>query len=242
MSGTATTAIRPLRITFFGDSICVGQGVSIHSGWVTRIAAELDRVAETYGSEIVVTNASVNGNTTRQALERMPYEVQSFGVDVMIVQFGLNDCNHWQTDRGLPRVSPEAFAANLKEIMDRGRLFGARRIFLHNNHPTTRDRETMPGTSTTYEASNRRYNAIVRQVAAEAPDDVRFTDIESAFTRLVGGDRAKLQPFLLADGLHLSRQGHDVYFELAAAKIISGVSELLTGARGPSNATELPDK
>lgn len=217
----------PLRVTFFGDSICVGQGVSIYSGWVTRIAGELDRIAGRHGREIVVTNASVNGNTTRQALERMPYDVQSNGADILIVQFGLNDCNYWQSDRGLPRVGPAAFAANLKEIIARGRRFGAKRVFLHNNHPTTRDREPLPGASLSYEASNRQYNAIVRDVAAELSDVVAFTDIEAAFQEITQGDRARLEELLLADGLHLSRQGHEVYFSVAAGKIERAVTEAL---------------
>ncbi|MPY73453.1 MAG: hypothetical protein GEU87_04280 [Alphaproteobacteria bacterium] len=209
----------PLRMTFFGDSICVGQGVSIYNGWVTRVAGRLERIAEDRNREIVVTNASVNGNTTRQALERMPYDVQSHGVDVLIVQFGMNDCNYWQTDRGLPRVSPAGFAANLAEIIDRGRAFGANWIFLHNNHPTTRDRELFPGAPKTYEESNREYNAIVRRVAAEAADDVVFIDIEASFKDIAGDDRERLASLLLADGLHLSRKGHDVYFDVIADKI-----------------------
>lgn len=219
----------PLRVTFFGDSICVGQGVSIYRGWVTRVAGRLEALGERFGREIVVSNASVNGNTTRQALERMPYEVQSPGVDVLIVQFGLNDCNHWQTDRGLPRVSPEGFAANLKEIVARGRNSGAARVLLHNNHPTTRDREPMAGTDKTYEENNREYNAIVRRVAGEAGDAVVFTDIEATFRDLVGEDRKRLSALLLHDGLHLSRAGHDVYFGAVAGKIERAVAELVEG-------------
>lgn len=220
----------PLRVTFFGDSICVGQGVSIYNGWVTRVAGRLERIAEDRGREIVVTNASVNGNTTRQALERMPYDVQSHGVDILIVQFGMNDCNYWQTDRGLARVSPAGFAANLAEIINRGRAFGAKRIFLHNNHPTTRDRELLPGAAKTYEASNREYNALVRRVAAEAADDVVFIDIETSFRDIAGDDREKLADFLLADGLHLSRKGHDVYFDVIADKIERCAIEALDAA------------
>lgn len=217
----------PLRVTFFGDSICVGQGVSIYSGWVTRIAGELDRIAEQHGREIVVTNASVNGNTTRQALERMPYEVQSHGVDILIVQFGLNDCNYWETDQGLPRVSPTAFAANLGEIVARGRRFGAKRVFLHNNHPTTRNREPFPGTALSYQESNRQYNGIVRAVAGELSDDVVFTDIEAAFQKITRDECGRLEELLLADGLHLSRRGHDVYFDVVAEKIKQGVLDAL---------------
>ncbi len=34
------------RLIFFGDSICVGQGVSIHKGWMTRIADRVESLAE----------------------------------------------------------------------------------------------------------------------------------------------------------------------------------------------------
>jgi len=157
--------ITPVRVTFFGDSICVGQGVSIYRGWVTRVAGRLDELAAEFGGEIIVTNSSLNGSTTRQALERMPYDVQSHGVDILIVQFGLNDCNYWQTDAGLPRVSPEGYAANLKEIVRRGIIFGAKKVFLHNNHPTTRITQKFPNSDVTYEDSNRQYNGIVRDLA-----------------------------------------------------------------------------
>jgi acyl-CoA thioesterase-1 len=223
----ASSKRAPLRVTFFGDSICVGQGVSIFNGWVTRVAGRLEELGAREGRNIVVTNASVNGNTTRQALERMPYEVQSHGVDVLIVQFGLNDCNYWETDHGMPRVSPDGFAANLKEIVARGRKFGAQRILLHNNHPTTRDSENMAHTDKTYEDSNRQYNAIVRDVAAEGEEAVIFTDIEAAFRNLVGTNRERLAELLLDDGLHLSRSGHDLYFDVAAAKIERAVAELI---------------
>ena len=209
----------PLRVTFFGDSICVGQGVSIHAGWVTRIAQELDRIGGAHVREMLVINASQNGSTTRQALERMPYEVQSLGVDILIVQFGLNDCNYWLTDGGLPRVSPTAFAANLKEIVLRGRAFGARHIFLNNNHPTVWDREKLPKTSITFEQSNRHYNQIVRDVAAEFGSLVELNDIEAAFDHATQADRERLKPLLLNDGLHLSLKGHDLYFDTVSDKI-----------------------
>ena len=208
-----------LRVTFFGDSICVGQGVSIHAGWVTRIAQELDRIGGAHVREMLVINASQNGSTTRQALERMPYEVQSHGVDILIVQFGLNDCNYWLSDGGLPRVSSAAFAANLKEIVQRALAFGARHVFLHNNHPTSQDRELLPDTSITFEQSNRHYNQIVRDVAAEFGDHVELNDIEAAFDRATQGDRERLKLLLLNDGLHLSLKGHDLYFDAISDKV-----------------------
>ena len=228
----------PLRVSFFGDSICVGQGISIHAGWVTRIAWALDKLARQCSVDLVVTNASSNGSTTRQALERMPYEVQAHGVDILIIQFGLNDCNYWVSDSGLPRVSPNCFVANLHEILARGRRFGARHIFLNNNHPTTRDCEVMSNTSLTFERSNRQYNQLVRDVAAAYSEIVTLNDIERSFHDVTNGDRGSLADLLLCDGLHLSRHGHDVYYET----VYGNLEAYVAGYIGGMKQSQLPER
>ena len=200
------------RLIFFGDSICVGQGISIHKGWVTRIAMCAESLAKRLNLNLVVVNSSVNGSTSRQALERMPYDVQSHGVSILLVQFGLNDCNYWLSDRGLPRVSADAFGANLNEIVVRALTFGARRVVLNTNHRTTRDVETFPCTSTTFESSNAAYNEVIRSVAGSFDKRVVLNDIESVFDGYMGEDSARLRELLLPDGLHLSEVGHDLYF------------------------------
>lgn len=204
---------KPIKVTFFGDSICVGQGVSIYRGWVTRIAKSLDEYAQQIGHEILVTNASVNGRTTRQALEDMPYSVQSHGVDILIVQFGLNDCNYWATDQGLPRVSIGAFKENIREIVSRGRKSGAFRVLLNNNHPTSRTKRVMDFTQITYEESNRAYSQAIRELKDGLPDWVSFQDIALHFTDLIAERGASIEDYLLEDGLHLSVLGHDAYYD-----------------------------
>ena len=144
----------------------------------------------------------------------MPYEVQSQGVDYLLVQFGLNDCNHWQTDRGLPRVSLRAFEANLEEILQRAFRFGARRAIRNTNHPTVRTKTAMPGTSLTYEDSNRAYNEAIRAVAARWADRVDLNDVESHIRALVERGETRIEDLLQSDGLHLSVRGHEVYFYL----------------------------
>ena len=209
---------------FFGDSICFGQGVAIHRGWVTQVSAAVSEADPPRARPVVVTNASINGNTTRMALERMPYDVQSHGVDVLLVQFGMNDCNHWDSDRGLPRVSPNAFAANLEEIFARGRTFGAARILVNTNHPTTRDTERLPQSDTTYEENNRRYNEIIRRVCS-AHDDVTLNDIENVFVQECRDRSIPLRDLLLPDLLHLSEQGHDLYFKTVYPRLAEAVED-----------------
>ena len=216
----------PLHIVFFGDSICVGQGVAIHHGWVTRLSRELAALGEDLGRSIVVVNASTNGDTTRLALERMPFAVQSVGAEIMVVQFGLNDCNYWLTDKGLPRVSEEAFAANLKEIATRGTNFGARRIYVNTNHPCLRNADSIDHGKITYQENSTKYNAIVREVVAKLPDNVTLIDIEAEFERLTSTGQHSLERLLLPDGVHLSRSGHDAYFAVAREPLAQGVREV----------------
>lgn len=215
-----------MHVLFFGDSICNGQGIAIHKGWVPRLSASLSELAAAAGRELLVVNSAVNGRTTRQALETMPYEVQSQAPEVLVIQFGMNDCNIWQTDRGHPRVSPLAFEGNLREIVDRGLTFGAKAVFLHTNHPTSRDHTPLAHSTRTYEDQNRAYNEIVRRVAATSPPGVRLVDIAAAFDAATGGDRAAVRRYVLADGLHLSEEGHDLYFRTVYPALSECVREL----------------
>jgi lysophospholipase L1-like esterase len=217
-----------VRVFFFGDSICFGQGVSLHKGWVARISAELSQLESADGRPVVVVNASVNGDTSRQALLRMPYDVQSHGTDVVLVQFGMNDCNYWESDRGHARVSLPAFRADLAEIAARAMTFGAKRVLLNTNHPTTRTDDPMVPGGPTYEQSNRRYNEAIRSVVAEL-DDARvvLNDVEAAFLEETGERHEDLGPLLLHDGLHLSERGHDLYFEVVAPAVRAAVDRAL---------------
>ncbi len=202
-----------LKVLFFGDSICVGQGISIHKGCVAQIAAHLEANKSSFRQNILVINSSVNGRTTRQALEDMPYHVQSQNPDILVIQYGLNDCNHWVTDRGLPRVSLDSFKGNLKEIIHRGKKFGAKHVILNNNHPTTLDQDNLPNTEFSFEYFNKKYNEASRELAEEMQKEVTFLDIESHFLQLLKEGR-KMTEFLLEDGLHLGESGHQIYFEL----------------------------
>jgi acyl-CoA thioesterase I len=220
----ATT--KALHVFFFGDSICWGQGVSPHAGWVGRISQHLDAVGQEVGRSVLVANAGVNGNTTRLALERMHHDVLSHGCDVLLVQFGMNDCNYWRTDNGVPRVSPAAFKANLHEIMDRGRAAGVRRLFLNTNHPSARYAE-MPPSHVRYQDSNALYNELTREVARER-DDVRLIDVETRFREAIEAGLSTIDALVLPepDMLHLSLRGHDLYFSFVSPQVESAVREL----------------
>ncbi|MDC0196961.1 SGNH/GDSL hydrolase family protein, partial [bacterium] len=140
---------------------------------------------------------SINGNTTRQALERMPFDVQRYGVDILCIQFGMNDCNYWETDRGLPRVSPDAYYSNLKEMVSRGFQFGARIVLLPTSHPTP---HIIPNEQNlSYEQNRRKYSSIVREVVAET--NAELVDIEKYFESKIS-QNVILTDLLMPDGIH----------------------------------------
>jgi acyl-CoA thioesterase-1 len=221
---------KSIRVVFFGDSICVGQGVSIHRGWVTRISARLSEISKQCGLEILVVNASVNGDTTRQALERMPYDVQSHPIDILIVQFGMNDCNIWQSDRGHPRVSPRAFAANLAEIIERGIIFGAKAVFLNTNHPSGRTRDRLPNSTSTYEQQNSLYNGIIRSTAKELGPPVKLIDVGQEFQNHLEQHAAVMAEFILPDLIHLSEKGHDIYYGVVQPLVEGAIIDIVARA------------
>ena len=104
-----------MKIICIGDSITYGQNVRADEAW----PAVLARLT---GHD--VRNAGVCGDTTRLGLERFPKDVQLHNPDVVVIQFGHNDANCWETDNGLPRVSEDAYAANIREMLARAGKVG----------------------------------------------------------------------------------------------------------------------
>jgi lysophospholipase L1-like esterase len=208
-----------LRLVHVGDSITFGQHIDPTVRWTSLVR---DRLVDHYRHTNILIesiNSGVSGDTTRMALERFPRDVQAFEAPVVTIQFGMNDCNFWATDRGLPRVSPAAFEANLVEMVARARNFGARHVVLATNNRTLR-RTKLPN-GETYEEANARYTTLIRGVAKAV--DVELCDIRVAFDRY---DDDELAHLLLTppDQLHLSEAGNLAYADAIWPYIDSAVA------------------
>jgi len=170
-----------------GDSITAGQHLAAgEKAWPALIK----------GHDVVA--AGVPSDTTRLGLERFPQDVQAKGPEAVVIQFGHNDANRWDTDRGLPRVSQAAFAANLAEMVARCRAFGAV-PFLCTLTPSTRSQQ--------HAEDVERYDRILRGVA----EAVWLIDVRRLFWLLSTFTPQVNENLLLDDGLHLSPAGHRVY-------------------------------
>lgn len=219
-----TPQIDHLTLVFFGDSITEGQYVHHSLRWAELVST---RLKAQFGAQLDPERQfhyvhGVSGETTRQGLERFPRQVQQLCPDVLTIQFGLNDCNCWDSDRGAPRVSPEAYRANLVEMIDRARRFGTRQIILSTNHPTLRSRILVSGQ--TLEDRRVVYNDLVREVARQC--EVQLCDIAAAFDFAAPDVLAGLllpEP----DVLHLSPSGHRVYAEAILPFVSKAVVQIL---------------
>ena len=108
------------------DSTGVGQYVTIHKTWPVLLSQHLE-------GRYIVQNASRNGETSRQALERLYNDVLQFEPDLVYVQYGSNDANKWETDRGDPRCTVGELQTNILSILRRCCTFHAVSI-LGSNH------------------------------------------------------------------------------------------------------------
>jgi len=214
---------RAVTIVFMGDSITFGQYVDPELRWTSLVGNPLIANHLNTPVNFHILNRGISGETTRQGLERFPADVQQHRPDIMTLQFGLNDCNCWVTDAGLPRVSEAAYRANLIEMIERARRFGAGRIILSTNHPTLRHKMLLSGDS--LETRRRRYNDHVREVASLT--GVELCDVEEGFAHL---DSRELAEMLLPypDLLHLSVEGHRLYADCIRSHVERAVTDLLS--------------
>ena len=223
--------MHPFSIVFMGDSITEGQYIHYSLRWTEIVVNKLRKsLASEINTDLLhFFNRGISNQTTRQGLERFPNDVQVLAPKVMTLQFGLNDCNCWVSDLGLPRVSESAYCYNLLEMIERARTFGVDHIILSTNHPTLRlqplpSRKTGGGGLQSLEDRRKIYNDIVREVAVKS--SVILCDIDKAFSGL---DRSELSELLLAepDLLHLSAKGHEKYAATMFEPLLQSVSKTI---------------
>lgn len=216
-----------IKFYLFGDSICFGQLISCHQTWASSLAQAIESLNNSE-RQFLVQNAGVNGNSTRQALERLHYDVTGHIPDYALVQFGMNDCNYRKSDYGMPRVSPKAFVANLEEIIEKISLAGAKHCFLNTNHPSLKGAFSYYAKKT-YDESNCEYNELIRNAYYSLKSSgMPLTLFDND---LVWRDYLKkepsvdLQELLQDDGIHLSRKGHLLYEDTIIAKIVETLKQ-----------------
>jgi acyl-CoA thioesterase-1 len=107
---------QPLRLLVLGDSLSSGYGLPEGAAFPNILSRRLH--ADGYG-DVIVYNSSEAGDTTADALRRLPSALQ-YGADLVIVELGGNDM--------LDQTDPRTVYANLNQIIAICKMQGARVI------------------------------------------------------------------------------------------------------------------
>jgi len=89
-----------------GDSLSAAYGIPVETGWVARLQQQL----ATEHPAWKVVNASISGDTTANALARMPQAVSTYQPDIVVLELGGND--------GLRGLSLGAMHNNLAAMIE----------------------------------------------------------------------------------------------------------------------------
>ena len=210
------------RVALFGDSITVGQFVPLHQTWPQRLSRMLAEASRQPGQpDWCVSVCAVNGRTSREALLDMPYHIQSQDIDILFIQFGLNDCNKWPSDFGCPRVSVNSFRANIEEMIDRAQASGIRATYIMTPHGTLRTQPWTHQPQSSLETERQTYAQAIRSIKSSRTNDASLLllDIETELS--IAGLSTSQTVLPLPDGLHLNYAGHNAYASIVFDRLVS---------------------
>jgi len=187
---------QPVKIVCFGDSI---TGVYYHTGgrraWCELLGVALNRIYPKARIEMI--NAGISGNNTAAALKRMEADVLSRNPQLVVMMFGMND---------VAGLTPEAFQANLAEIVRHSRDRGAEVALMTPNSIYPDDPRRPPSRVA-------QYVEIVRQAGREL--SVPVADCFRAYEEIRDIDRRAWMQ-LMSDTLHPNMRGHKLFAEEVA--------------------------
>lgn len=171
----------PVTLLALGDSLTAGYGLPPEQGLVPQLQGWLTA----NGTEAVVVNAGVSGDTTAGGLSRLDWSLTP-DVDALMVTLGGNDML-----RGLP---PEEARSNLAAILAGAKAKGVPVLLVGMQAPGNYGVE--------YKTA---FDAIYPDLAAE----YGVTLYPFFFQGLAAGkpDPAGLQPFMQADAIHPNAEG-----------------------------------
>ena len=109
---TKSFAENPIRIMLYGDSLMAGYRLSPSE----NLAAELKRNFEASGPSIIIINASISGNTSKNGLSRLDWSLED-NPSIVVLSLGANDM--------LRGLNPELTMQNLDSIINKFKKNGS---------------------------------------------------------------------------------------------------------------------
>ena len=145
-AGLEAAAAQPI-ILVVGDSLSAGYGVAVDQTWVALLGRRLTK--EGYGYRVV--NASISGDTTGGALNRLPRALELHRPAIVILELGGND--------GLRGLPLKQVRTNFEAMLTQVRGAGAQPVLIGMRMPTNYGPAYADGFHALYGELARKYDA-----------------------------------------------------------------------------------
>jgi sialidase-1 len=210
---------KPNGIIMFGDSTTAFRHGNVQKVYSVRVQEAFEGV----GSSLLVHNAGIGGNTTRDALKRFEKDVLRYTPKVIVMQFGINDAavDVWKKPPVTePRVSLSDYIDNLRVMIAGARQANAKVILMTTN-PIRWNRQMKdlygkppynPNAEDGFDSLHlAAYNDALRKLASEL--DVPLVDVRAEYPAFAKSHRTTIDGLLL-DGVHPNDLGHQLVADL----------------------------
>ena len=186
----------PVTIVFFGDSITFGYGVDTET---ESFFSRINRIMQTgmYG-DVRVVNAGVSGDDTSEAIRRVTTDVTALNPDIVIIAFGLNDCQN-------KSMTPAKFRENINNMI--AAMPSKTRVILATSNSFLETGQSL------WMDFNEALEPYMEEVRATARDrNLPIIDVNSAWKEHLRQDQRHMETFYI-DPTHPSAKGHGLIYE-----------------------------
>ena len=205
--GNPAKAVARETILLIGDSLSAAYGIPVDAGWVALLQRRLE--SEQYPYRLV--NASISGDTTANALSRLPAALDRHQPAIVILQLGGND--------GLRGFPLQELKRNLAVMLEQVAERKARGLLLGVHLP--------PNYGRSY---TEQFHAVYHELAVETGAALVPSLVDGIGTR---------SEFMQSDGIHPNRAAQPVIAERVWAGLQPLLTET-TGARAITPRSAAP--
>lgn len=195
-----------IKIVCFGDSLTYGYGVLENIAFPYRLSQDLPKRYPKYTFSVI--NSGINGQTTREALQRLQGSILGRKPQIVLILFGANDCalneDQYRT--------PYEFEKNMRQILDailslstQHKFHSGKTLPILLTPPSMVDTDFYPFTTNDRLEA---YGGIVQKLAQEY--QLPCIDLFAQYQKIK--DPKAYEDCFQFDGVHLSNQGYDILY------------------------------
>ena len=110
---------KKLNIIIFGDSIVSCSQLIKNKRWSYILKKKFKKKVNNISTKFKI--CSFNGATTKEAVNKIKFVLDTRKIDILILMFGINDSVYWMSGLGKPRVDIKDFKKNIIKLIKKAK-------------------------------------------------------------------------------------------------------------------------